>query len=323
MLPFLLLFLAGAGTVAGAVKAVEGLSDMDEAQRMAKDAQDRARAAEDRLMRKQDHVRSASAAYGERLVDCQRVTLKRFVDFVEALGHVGRRRTLEILEGVDITPIVIKEYKESAIHAAEIAAGLGGAVAAGAGASMGTTSLIGLFGTASTGTAIGSLSGAAATNATLAWLGGGSLAAGGGGVALGSLVLGSIVLAPAVLVTGFVVAGKGAEARRKAAEYVGQVEVEIQKIDVAASLLERVKQRIHELDGLVQALNRRAVEALDGLDPRRFDPNDDSDARRFQLTGQLVKALADVMRTPVLDAAGERLTEESAGLRAKYLRLTE
>ena len=38
---------------------------------------------------------------------------------------------------------------------------------------------VGAFGAASTGTAIAGLSGVAATNATLAWLGGGSLAAGG------------------------------------------------------------------------------------------------------------------------------------------------
>ena len=51
------------------------------------------------------------------------------------------------------------------------------------------TGLVGTFGTASTGTAIGSLSGAAANSATLAWLGGGSLAAGGGGAAVGTIVL--------------------------------------------------------------------------------------------------------------------------------------
>lgn len=44
-------------------------------------------------------------------------------------------------------------------------------------------------GTASTGTAISSLSGAAATSAALAWLGGGSLASGGFGMAGGALVL--------------------------------------------------------------------------------------------------------------------------------------
>ena len=61
--------------------------------------------------------------------------------------------------------------------------------AAGALAGSATFALVTTFGTASTGTAIGSLSGAAATNATLAWLGGGSIAAGGGGVAAGSIVL--------------------------------------------------------------------------------------------------------------------------------------
>lgn len=45
------------------------------------------------------------------------------------------------------------------------------------------------FGTASTGTAISALSGAAATSAQLAWLGGGALAAGGGGMAAGNAIL--------------------------------------------------------------------------------------------------------------------------------------
>ncbi|GAB1476449.1 hypothetical protein MASR2M70_12830 [Bacillota bacterium] len=45
------------------------------------------------------------------------------------------------------------------------------------------------FGTASTGTAISSLSGAVATKAALAWLGGGALSAGGGGMAAGNALL--------------------------------------------------------------------------------------------------------------------------------------
>ncbi len=45
------------------------------------------------------------------------------------------------------------------------------------------------FGTASTGTAISALSGAAAQSAALAWLGGGALAAGGGGMAAGNALL--------------------------------------------------------------------------------------------------------------------------------------
>lgn len=65
--------------------------------------------------------------------------------------------------------------------------GLGVAVAA-----MGPTVAMGVattFGVASTGTAISALSGAAATNAALAWLGGGALAFGGGGMAAGEAFL--------------------------------------------------------------------------------------------------------------------------------------
>ena len=75
----------------------------------------------------------------------------------------------------------------------------------GAAASAGLLSLISSFGAAGTGTAISSLSGAAATNATLAWLGG----LFGGGMAVGAAATGGLVVA-----VGFgVYALLGSEAR--------------------------------------------------------------------------------------------------------------
>ena len=71
-------------------------------------------------------------------------------------------------------------------------------VAGGAAAPALTSSIVATVGTASTGTAISSLSGAVATNATLAWLSGGTLAAGGLGIAGGAIVLGAIGIAGAV-----------------------------------------------------------------------------------------------------------------------------
>jgi hypothetical protein len=77
-------------------------------------------------------------------------------------------------------------------------------LAAAKGASLGTAAGIGAwglastFGTASTGTAIYGLSGAAASHATLAWFGGGALAAGGSGMAGGIVVLGGLVALPFV-----------------------------------------------------------------------------------------------------------------------------
>lgn len=86
------------------------------------------------------------------------------------------------------------EFADQRLQAArEAAGGAGAGLAAGASvAMMGPTAAMWVattFGTASTGTAISTLSGAAAGNAALAWLGGGALSAGGGGVAAGNALL--------------------------------------------------------------------------------------------------------------------------------------
>lgn len=82
------------------------------------------------------------------------------------------------------------DYKKAEVKAAgQGAAGVSAGIAV---AALGPTAAMGIattFGVASTGTAISALSGAAATNAALAWLGGGALAVGGGGMAAGSAFL--------------------------------------------------------------------------------------------------------------------------------------
>jgi hypothetical protein len=75
-----------------------------------------------------------------------------------------------------------------------------GGTGAGTALAVGSWSLVAMAGTASTGTAISTISGIAATNATLAWFGGGALAAGGAGMAGGTWVLAAIVIVPTVLI---------------------------------------------------------------------------------------------------------------------------
>ena len=78
-----------------------------------------------------------------------------------------------------------------------------GAVAAGTATGAATLGLVTAFGTASTGTALATLSGPAYVHATLAALGGGSLATGGLGMAGGAAVLGAVVAAPMLAVASF------------------------------------------------------------------------------------------------------------------------
>lgn len=72
---------------------------------------------------------------------------------------------------------------------------------AGVGVTTGAWVLVGTYGTASTGTAISSLSGGAAANAITAWFGGGSIATGGGGMAMGGMVLTGIGACVVIAVT--------------------------------------------------------------------------------------------------------------------------
>lgn len=89
---------------------------------------------------------------------------------------------------------ITKKYEEIKKEGSNVAGGVAG-VGVGAGvavAALGPGVAMGIataFGVASTGTAVSALSGAAAANAALAWLGGGALAAGGGGMAAGEAFL--------------------------------------------------------------------------------------------------------------------------------------
>ena len=167
----------------------------------------------------------------------------------------------------------------------------------------GTLALVGLFGHAGTGAAISGLSGAAAKSAALAWLGGGSLATGGGGMALGSLVLGGITLAPVLLVSGFMMGAKGEESLKKAIEYQEKVDIEIDRIVEVESFLLKVHERICNLYNLLNELDDKAIDILNQLESRSF--NRDRDAAKFQRLTFLLQAVVEIMKAPVLGSDGK------------------
>ncbi|MFE8009110.1 hypothetical protein [Streptomyces sp. NPDC057418] len=126
----------------------------------------------------------------------------RFVELAESISGAPEpeRPSEEESESAGETPTAIRiEAMSAGIANAIRGAAAGGAAGAAVGgaAAYGAFAAAALFGTASTGAAISTLSGVAATNATLALLGGGTLAAGGAGMAGGILLLTGMVAAPA------------------------------------------------------------------------------------------------------------------------------
>ena len=118
----------------------------------------------------------------EELVNSLARSPKAFETDIEQIDVQKKRFKTTIEFGIEQTKV---------LETSSISAGAG--VAAGAAvASLAPTAAMWVattFGTASTGTAIATLSGAAAESAALAWLGGGALAVGGGGMAAGHALL--------------------------------------------------------------------------------------------------------------------------------------
>lgn len=203
-----------------------------------------------------------------------------------------------------------KELKIAGFKASEIAGTAGEGVMAGAIATAGAYGAVGMFATAGTGAAIAGLSGAAATNATLAWLGGGTLAAGGAGVAGGVAVLGGIVAAPALLVTGFFLSDKASATYDDARSNRDEAELYDQKVRNACARLDAVKNRANQIDQLLVDLNGAFVPRVNdlanviksvGVDFRTYN----SDAKKaVAVSAQLAQTIKIILDTSLLKEDG-------------------
>ncbi len=303
MIPIILGAVALASAAAGVVKGFEGIFNMNEAEEIGKNAQERYESAVEKLKVDWPVTNKLAEEYGQLQIDVKVRTIGRFVAFIERIGQHASQNDKRFLEGLDVSVQQLKEYKAVVIEAEQAFKGAFSAAATGSAAGYSAVGLVGLFGTASTGAAISGLSGAAAWNATLAWLGGGALAAGGGGMALGAIVLGGIAVGPALAIGGFMLAGEGEKALTKAKVYESKANKAVAEIKRAGEFLGQVRRRITELTDLVGDLNTRAVLALNELESYSlFDSS--KDASKFQQVALLIKALVEILKTPVLNSEG-------------------
>jgi|GEM_PF-902983 len=107
-----------------------------------------------------------------------------------------------------------------------------GGIVAGATVAGIATSATALLGTAGTGAAIGGLHGAAAINATLAALGGGSIATGGFGIAGGLTVLGGLLVIPGIAAGGYIWDKNVRTAYQNALEYDEKTKNDVAKLKI-------------------------------------------------------------------------------------------
>lgn len=312
-IPIILGAVAAGTALYGAYKGINGAIDRSNAS----DINDDARSVVNTANRKVEEQRKATY---DTLEDYGKRKLRAFdggaiADFLQTFG---RLKNVELIQTPGLDKLNMGDFSSESLTGLHqdyqalkdaglgLGAGLGGGAALAFGAYNGTM----LLATAGTGTAISSLGGVAATNATLAWLGGGTLAAGGGGMALGTMVLGGIVAGPALAIFGHIMGNKGEEALNNARSNMEQARTIRDEAALAVSKLQAIEQvssLANDTFSNISSRLRRAVSALKdvidthGEDYRVFHPESREAVFRSVKFAQLIKAMID---TPILDTDG-------------------
>lgn len=245
-----------------------------------------------------------------------------FIDWLRDMEQRNRAKEYEFLESIDIKIDKIREMETLRMNASNIMKSTAASTAAGAAALMGVptavTTVVGAWASASTGTAISTLSGVAATNATLAWLGGGSLAAGGGGMAAGAAVLSTLTVSvtgiAAVAVAGLIASAHFAKKLTAAVEYASRVDEAVGKMQKAWEFMQGMGTRVNELKDLTIDVSDRTKKEFKYFAPfvPDFDTEDRYQIEVFQRTGLLVKSIGELAKISIIDQETGELSTDYA-----------
>jgi hypothetical protein len=304
LIPIIGGIVAAATGAYGIKKGLDAKEDFERAERIGKEAKKRHERAIENLEEEKENTNCIFVELGEVKAGIFTDQIKHLVDVVNDVikKNKNKKEAKSILKDYEqqIDELDLPQMEAMVLSGLEIEKGLASGVASGALMGLGAYGSVGLLGAASTGTAIASLSGVAATNATLAWLGGGSLAAGGLGMAGGTALLGGIVAGPAIAITGLVMASKAEEAITKAKTYESQVEVAVNEIAKMKLVLKGLQANAREIKLVLTQLVKRFE------DVKVFD---DTDANAFQRMLTVGKALKQVLDTPVIEKDGSAVQD--------------
>lgn len=268
-LPFL---LWGAAALVGAIGVGAGLgakSDLKEAKRIAEESQSKHKAKINKFNMSHNDINNRAETLAQTKLSVYETTVKNFLTAYKSLQKI-KIHDVEYDDSFKQFKFVvdeIKEYEQQQINFVQTAISLTQATGAGVSTGLGALGLVSTVGFASTGTAISGLSGIAATNATLAWFGGGSLATGGLGIAGGVATLAGIVVAPALAVFGISMAIKADKALTEAFEYQAKVNESCEKLDLCITFFNSLNLRIEEFLLVISEVNNRLINILPKINP--------------------------------------------------------
>ncbi len=317
-LPLMFIGIAAVTGGLGIGKGVKAGIDNSKADNINKQAQSSVDEATNRLNRQREACGKALRVLGEEKMFVLNSSVSNFlnaftqiknVDFTESEG-------LEELKKFHIDEKEFVELKNMVNFAANVAGGVAAGGAGGALTAFGALGAAHALASASTGTAIATLHGAAATNATLAFFGGGSLASGGLGMAGGMAVLGGLVAGPALLVMGFVVDSAASKKLKEALSHQEEAIRMTEEMNTASLQCEAIRRRTYMFYNLLARMDARFLPLIykmediirtEGDDYRLYSPDSKKTIASCASVAVTIKSILD---TPLLTDDG-LLTGES------------
>ena len=248
-----------------------------------------------RLFKQRQHATGEVIQYVEDYVNLLANSPKEFDKSVAQYRIEANRfgKTVERLEteGIESTRV------------AGTAGVAGGAAAVGV-ATLGPTAAMAVattFGTASTGTAISALSGVAASNAALAWLGGGAITAGGGGMVAGKALL---ALAGPVgwTIGGLSMIGSGIYLNKRNKETAEKATRECVKVEAKVLSFKAANREIKGLQKSTKTHSEGCLGILDWLTnhtPRNYLQFDLEQKERLAALINHIRSLSRLLKTEV------------------------
>ena len=314
---------AGAAAV-GAIStsAAVGLSNGVSAANKMKEASNTIDKANGVIKRADNYLKSAEEKLNNSLLSLGKVKLRvwqeieKYVQCGSKVRNIPNEDKLELDGAVSFDKLNMHEFQNVTIGLKEVLAGgaaaLTSAQVMGLATSAGFTSLA----TASTGAAISSLHGVAASNAALAALGGGAKAAGGLGMAGGSIVAGALTAAPALAITSIFLNKKSSKNLDEANDALYEAKEYFKRADKACSEMGKLRDLSNSMEECIKEVDakfRLSLEWLEKLVSKKTDFVDftESEKKEFFITFKLAKILKDLTLTQLMDAETNELETES------------
>ena len=317
-LPVLFIGAAAATGVFGAGKTVKAGIDAVNANNINKSANEIVESSTKVLNVQRLACGNSLSHLGSEKLFVLNTSMTQFLDTFTKIKNVDFKETegLDELHRLHVDEKDFAEMKTMVNFAGSLAGGAIAGTAGGALTAFGAYGAAQALACASTGTAIAALHGVAATNATLAFFGGGSLAAGGLGMAGGTAILGGLVAGPALLVMGLV-AGNAAKKNLEKA-YTNKAEaIQIaSQLNTASLQCETIRRRTYMFYNLLARLDTYFLPLIyrmedivkaEGNDYRAYS---ESSKKTIASCVSVAVSVKSVLDTPLLTDDG-LLTEES------------